>query len=79
VAEARAERAFARRVGTLVVIAHRMSSAFRADRILVLDGTRAVLGTDDELRRSSPLYADLVGYWGEGSETAAVAPTVLTA
>ncbi|MGH3998352.1 MAG: ATP-binding cassette domain-containing protein, partial [Pseudonocardiaceae bacterium] len=36
VAEARAERAFAERHGTLIVIAHRISSAMRADRILVM-------------------------------------------
>jgi ABC-type multidrug transport system fused ATPase/permease subunit len=67
VTEARVERAFARRPGTLVVIAHRMSSAFRADRVLLLDGTQALLGSDRELRAASELYADLVGYW-EGTE-----------
>ena len=62
-ADARVERAFAQRPGTLVVIAHRISSALRAKRILVLDGTRAVLGTHQELLDCSALYRDLVGHW----------------
>ncbi|WP_405791678.1 ABC transporter ATP-binding protein/permease [Streptomyces sp. NBC_00029] len=61
--EERAERALAERPGTLVVVAHRISSAARADRVLVLDGTRAVLGTHAELPARSPLYRDLVGLW----------------
>lgn len=72
-AEARAEQAFARRPGTLVVVAHRISSALRADRILVMDGPRPVLGTHQTLLETSPLYADLVGYW-EGDRPRAVAP-----
>jgi ATP-binding cassette subfamily C protein len=63
VAEARAEAAFARRHGSLVVIAHRLSSAVRADRVLLLDGDTACLGSHDDLVRSSALYADLVGHW----------------
>lgn len=66
-AEAVVERAFRDRPGTLVVIAHRMSSALRARRILVLDGTTSALGTDDELMVSSPLYRDLVGHWQSGA------------
>ncbi|MCW2900059.1 MAG: antibiotic transporter ATP-binding protein [Streptosporangiaceae bacterium] len=62
-AEAIAERAFAERPGTLVVIAHRISSALRARRILVLDGLSARLGSHDELLQSSALYRDLVGHW----------------
>lgn len=61
--EERAERALAERPGTLVVVAHRISSAARADRVLVLDGTRAVCGTHAELPELSPLYRDLVGGW----------------
>ncbi|MEU7603524.1 ABC transporter ATP-binding protein [Streptomyces sp. NPDC041003] len=61
--EERAERALAARPGTLVVVAHRVSSAARADRVLVLDGTRAVCGTHAELPDRSPLYRDLVGRW----------------
>lgn len=62
-AEARAEEAFAARPGTLLVIAHRMSSALRARRVLVLDGAHATLGTHDELLESSALYRDLIGHW----------------
>ncbi|WP_308169921.1 ABC transporter ATP-binding protein [Acrocarpospora catenulata] len=62
-AEARAEHAFARRGGTLIVIAHRLSSARRAGRVLVMDGATAVLGTHADLPGRSPLYADLAGRW----------------
>ncbi|GAA0542944.1 ATP-binding cassette subfamily C protein [Saccharopolyspora erythraea NRRL 2338] len=62
-AEARAEAAFQRRGGTLIVLAHRISSAMRAQRIMVMDGETAVVGTHEELLETSTLYADLVGYW----------------
>ncbi|MEV5880261.1 ATP-binding cassette domain-containing protein [Streptomyces sp. NPDC052101] len=63
-AEARAERAFAARPGgTLIVVAHRISSARRAERILVMDGARTVCGTHAELLRASALYRDLAGGW----------------
>jgi ATP-binding cassette subfamily C protein len=62
-AEARAELAFARRPGTLIVIAHRMSSALRARRVLVLDGVRAQIGDHASLLASSAMYRELVGYW----------------
>lgn len=61
--EARVEEAFVRRGGALIVIAHRISSARRASRILLLDGVDAHLGTHDELLGSCSLYADLVGMW----------------
>lgn len=63
VAAARAESAFAARPGTLIVIAHRISSALRADRVLVLDGGRAAIGDHAALLGCSPLYRDLVGHW----------------
>jgi ABC-type multidrug transport system fused ATPase/permease subunit len=63
VAEARAEEAFAQRHGTLIVIAHRISSAMRADRILLMDGADTFLGSHHRLLERSSLYADLVGYW----------------
>jgi ATP-binding cassette, subfamily C, bacterial len=63
VGEARAETAFAEREGTLIVIAHRVSSALRARRVLVLDGTRAALGDHETLLEVSPLYRDLLGHW----------------
>jgi ATP-binding cassette subfamily C protein len=62
-AERRAEEAFAARPGTLIVIAHRISSALRADRILVLDGNQAMVGRHTTLLRESPLYRDLLGHW----------------
>lgn len=65
-AEARAEEAFAARGTTLVVVAHRISSALRGGRILVLDGERTAVGTHGELLVTSPLYGDLVGHWMAG-------------
>ncbi|MFJ4719110.1 ATP-binding cassette domain-containing protein [Streptomyces luteogriseus] len=65
-AEARAEEAFARRPGTLLVIAHRISSALRARQVLVLDGDRVVSGTHGEVLERSELYRDLVGHWSDG-------------
>ncbi|MFM9441566.1 ATP-binding cassette domain-containing protein [Streptomyces acidiscabies] len=62
-AEERAERAFAERPGTLIVVAHRIASARRADRVLVMDGANTAYGTHGELLESSPLYRDLVGRW----------------
>ncbi|MFD5828782.1 ABC transporter ATP-binding protein [Lentzea sp. NPDC060358] len=62
-AEARVERAFAQRQGVLVVIAHRLSSALRANRVLVMDGGRPLLGTHEQLLRTSPLYGRLMLAW----------------
>ncbi len=62
-AEERVERVFAARPGTLVVIAHRISSAQRAHRILLLDGEQAVLGSHRDLQDVSASYRDLVGHW----------------
>lgn len=53
VAEALAEQAFATRPDALVVIAHRISSALRADRSWSWTATAA---------GHLPLYADLVGH-----------------
>jgi ATP-binding cassette, subfamily C, bacterial len=62
-AEEIAEEAFTRRPGTLIVIAHRITSALRARRVLVLDGTRAQAGDHIRLLGDSAMYRDLVGYW----------------
>ncbi|PRX44566.1 ATP-binding cassette subfamily C protein [Prauserella shujinwangii] len=62
-AEARAEWAFAERGGVLVVIAHRLSSAVRANRVLVMDGRETLLGSHDELLSSAPAYAELMRAW----------------
>ncbi|WP_460370364.1 ATP-binding cassette domain-containing protein, partial [Actinocorallia lasiicapitis] len=59
-AEARAELAFARRGGVLVVIAHRTSSALRARRVLLMDGPNLALGTHEVLRETNARYADFV-------------------
>ncbi|MEV3988299.1 ABC transporter ATP-binding protein [Streptomyces sp. NPDC049837] len=61
--EEHAERALAARPGALVVVAHRIPSAVRADRVLVLDGDRAQCAPHDELLTRSRLYRDLVGLW----------------
>ncbi|WP_309246052.1 ABC transporter ATP-binding protein [Verrucosispora sioxanthis] len=61
--EATVESAFARRPGTLVVIAHRISSAVRARRVLVFDEDGPLDGSHQELLVRSPGYRDLVGHW----------------
>ncbi|MEV4489878.1 ABC transporter ATP-binding protein [Micromonospora coxensis] len=60
--EARLETAFAERPGTLVVIAHRLSSALRARRVLLLDGRTALVDTHQGLLDRSAAYRELVGY-----------------
>jgi len=70
-AEARVEKAFANSGRTLVVIAHRISSARRAQMILLLDGTSATLGSHDDLLLTSAQYADLVGHWESGAQSRA--------
>lgn len=62
-AEAVAEQAFACRPATLIVCAHRISSALRADLVLVMDGSRCRLGTHDRLMADCALYRDLIGHW----------------
>jgi ATP-binding cassette, subfamily C, bacterial len=62
-AEDQAETAFSRRGGTLIVIAHRISSARRARRTLVLDGASPQVGDHSSLLASSAMYADLAGRW----------------
>ncbi|MFB9839641.1 ATP-binding cassette domain-containing protein, partial [Actinoallomurus acaciae] len=71
-AEEHAERAFAARPGALMVIAHRMTSARRARRVLVLDGTRAWLGAHGDLLEDCPLYRELHGHWSAEGRTPAV-------
>lgn len=62
-AEVHAERAFAARGGTLVVIAHRLSSAVRAHRVLLMDGRETLLGRHDELLAAAPRYAEMMRAW----------------
>ncbi|MFI9611803.1 ATP-binding cassette domain-containing protein [Streptomyces sp. NPDC052023] len=73
-AEERAERAFAARPGgTLVVVAHRIGSARRAGRVLLMDGPRTAYGTHDELVRRSPAYRALAGEEAPPSQPALAA------
>ncbi|WP_460070817.1 ABC transporter ATP-binding protein [Streptomyces sp. YKOK-I1] len=66
-AERRVEEAFRRRPGTVVTLAHRLALARRADKVLLLDGRRAWVGTHDALLAEVPFYADLVGIWNTGT------------
>lgn len=61
--EDRVERAFARRAGTLIVIAHRISSALQADRVFLIDSSGVHADTHGMLLRDSRTYANLVGHW----------------
>jgi ATP-binding cassette, subfamily C, bacterial len=67
-AEEQVERVLAGRGGTLVVVAHRMSSALRAQRIVLMDGAGLISGTHPELLATAPLYRELVGNWGSDLE-----------
>lgn len=64
--EARVEQAFAARPGTLIVIAHRISSAVRAKRILIIDGGPATVGRHEEQLAASATYRALVEHWAAG-------------
>ena len=75
VAEERVERVLASRGGTLIVVAHRISSALRAQRIVLMNGAEMVSGTHRELLAAAPLYRDLVGQWDSGQVTLALVPT----
>jgi ATP-binding cassette, subfamily B, bacterial RamB/AmfA len=71
-AEGQAEAAFGNRHGMLIVVAHRITSALRAQRVLVLDGNRAQVGDHASLLATSAMYQDLVGYWSVTSCSADV-------
>ncbi|MFC0033111.1 ATP-binding cassette domain-containing protein [Micromonospora chaiyaphumensis] len=73
--EARLETVLAERPGTLVVIAHRVSSALRARRVLLLDGGHALLDSHSGLLARSAAYRELVGYWEAGAEPVRSSPT----
>lgn len=52
---------------TVVVVAHRLSTAARADRVAVVDdGRLAEIGTHDELLARGDRYADLFSSWTAG-------------
>lgn len=72
-AETRVEAAFAARPGTLVVIAHRIASALRADRVLLLEAGRARIALHGDLQVLSLLYRELVGHWLDSTALSAQA------
>lgn len=56
---------------TAVLIAHRLSTAMRADRIVVVrDGGIAEVGTHEELLRRGQHYADMYATWSSQSHQA---------
>ena len=60
---------------TVVVIAHRLSTSERADRVGVVDDGRLVeLGTHDDLVAAGGPYAALYATWVAGTASS-VAPT----
>jgi ATP-binding cassette subfamily C protein CydD len=53
---------------TALIIAHRLSTVYRADRIVVIDGGRVVeTGSHEALVRQGGLYRRLVGAYGEAA------------
>ena len=62
-AEDRAERAFMATGSTLIVVAHRMSAALRAKRVVVMDGVGIEIGDHRRLMQTHALYADFHGRW----------------
>ena len=52
---------------TVIVIAHRLSTAERCDRVAVVqDGRLVEIGSHDELVRRGGAYADLFASWAGG-------------
>ena len=57
---------------TVVVVAHRLSTAARCDRIAVVDdGALVEVGTHDELVRQGGRYAALFASWSAASNSTA--------
>jgi len=56
---------------TVITIAHRLSTAQRADRVAVIEGGRLVeLATHDELVAQGERYAALWASWEAGTQAA---------
>ncbi len=52
---------------TAIVIAHRLRSAMRSDRVVLVDtGEIIASGSHDELVRSSDRYRELIEVWRRG-------------
>ncbi len=67
--EAKVERALATLLEgrTAIVIAHRLRTAERSDRVLMVDAGRVIAdGRHDDLVGASPEYAELVSVWERG-------------
>jgi len=57
---------------TAILIAHRLSTAERADRIVVIDGGRIIeIGTHDDLVAAEGRYADMFATWENAGSTSA--------
>jgi ATP-binding cassette subfamily B protein len=57
---------------TAIVIAHRLATAKRADRIAVIDGGKLVeLGSHDELLARGGRYAQMYATWTAGASEGA--------
>ncbi|MBW2092675.1 MAG: ABC transporter ATP-binding protein, partial [Deltaproteobacteria bacterium] len=54
---------------TSIIIAHRLTTAMRADRIAVVDDGRVIeIGSHKELLKSNGRYADMYAAWSEHAE-----------
>jgi ATP-binding cassette subfamily C protein len=77
--EEQVELAFRGRGSTLIVVAHRLSSARRADRVLLLDGDRSRLGRHDQLMDTSSGYAQMWAAWDVAPEIRDRVPSLVGA
>jgi len=65
---------------TAIIVAHRLSTAMRADRIAVVDDGRILeLGTHDELVRLGGRYAEMYEAWTAHLDTSSAGPPEVVA